>query len=224
MKIQKTELGSALVYILIAIALLAALTVSFMGSDTQQSRSQNAFRTATNIENQIQFIRSVIQECVLTYPQGDASVDDTPGTGTDEGYYNPYPVNPSSGHFTGSTLGAETNDNVEHIRCPGNPGGDQNNHEPLFGGSTGRFLPPAPDLFEDWIYFNGVQTDGSTTFDGVYLTLRSDKSDPFIGEALDRVDTKFATCEAASVTDASDGCPTGYRCLRYWIVGEEPGC
>lgn len=219
--LKNKEKGSALVYILIAIALLTALTVSFLGSDTQQSRSQNAFRLATTIENQIHFIRSAIQECVLTYPRGDASVNSM--STTDAGYIAPYPLTPSSTHFTGSTLGAAANAQVSNLRCPGNPGGDQNNHEPIFGGSTGRFLPPAPALFNDWEYTNGTLTMPGGSDDGVILNLSSSNTDPFITEAFQRVDERFSSCEITLLTSSDAAC-SETNCLIYWINGQEPGC
>ena len=202
------ETGSALVYILIAIALLAALTVSFLGSDTQQSRSQNAFRLATTIENQILFIDSAIQECILTYPRGDASVNSV--TTTDAGYVAPYPLTPSSTHFTASTLGPASAARAEFIRCPGNPGGDQNNHEPIFGGSSGKFLPPPPELFDNVIFVNA----GST----VVIGFSSTRTDPYIFEAFERVDERFSDCEVAI------GVSGGISTLTYYVVGEDPAC
>ncbi|HCK32154.1 MAG TPA: hypothetical protein DHW10_01290, partial [Rhodospirillaceae bacterium] len=114
------ETGSALVYILIAIALMAALTATFVNSDSQQSRSQNSFKLAQDVKSQIQTIKAAIEGCTLLYPGGDITVND--GSTTDAGFHNPFPVNPSSAHFTGSTLGAESDNAVSGLRCPGNPG------------------------------------------------------------------------------------------------------
>ncbi|HRC26074.1 MAG TPA: hypothetical protein PKX87_01435, partial [Alphaproteobacteria bacterium] len=63
--------GSALVYILIAIALLAALTVTFMEPSSQQTTSQNAYKLASDIKAQADFITSSVQECVLSWRGGD---------------------------------------------------------------------------------------------------------------------------------------------------------
>ena len=204
--------GGALVYILIAIALLAALTASFIEPASQQSRAQNAFRLATSIDSQVQFIRAALQDCLLLYPAGGSAVG-----GTDPGYHAPYPVHTDSDYFIGSTLGKAADRNVEFLRCPGNPGGS-NDHTPMFSGSSGRFMPPPPNLFNAWTYYNGAGTVLGETVDGVYVQLASDKSDPFIGESLTKVTSKYASCEADYIVGTgSNGCANGEQCFRIWL-------
>src|SRR5688572_18111001 len=139
---RKQEKGSALVYILIAIALLAALTATFMDSSSQQTSSQNTFNTVTNLNSQISFITSAVQECVLSYPQGDNALANTTNV--------PFPINPTSTYLSGPAA----NNNVANVRCPGNPG-NSNVHSVIFGGSSGKFMPPPPNLFNAWNYYNG---------------------------------------------------------------------
>jgi type II secretory pathway pseudopilin PulG len=107
---QGTENGSALVYILIAIALLAALTVSFMQNSSQQTSSQNTFKSAAVIQGQADIIRSSIQECILMYPGGDDCINGGSGTcnaaataGTDPAALENYPINPDSSFYTNAT-------------------------------------------------------------------------------------------------------------------------
>lgn len=216
----RDQRGSALIYILIAIALLGALTISFMEPSSQQTSSQNSFKTVAGVHSQIEMIRSVIQECILRYPGGDNTIDIS-DSGTDPYAVNPYPIKPNSTHYTGATLGAASNRNVENLRCPGNPGNDQN-HVKVFGGSTGKYLPPPPDFFDDWQYYNGR--------DGVFFWMQTNKSDAFLASALDKLDDNFSECEA-DVIDATSGavdmdtagtaeteCPNGYMCFRVWVV------
>ncbi|MCB1562376.1 MAG: hypothetical protein KDJ75_02270 [Alphaproteobacteria bacterium] len=220
---RAAEKGSALVYILIAIALLAALTVTFMEPSSQQTSSQNTFKTVTALEGQESVIRSAIQQCVLSYPKGDNTINIS-GGGTDPGARRNYPINPDSDHYLTATPGKSGDRLVRNIRCPGNnPGGaNKKNHEKIFGGSDGKYLPPAPDMFEDWQYYNGE--------DGVYFWTQTDKSDAFLMSALTKLDSKFSTCEA-DVTDATGGaedldsagtaltqCPAGYVCFRVWLI------
>lgn len=216
---HKTERGSALIYILIAIALLAVLTASFMDSSSQQTTSQNTFNTVTDLNTQINFIRSSVHECVLTYPEGDQSSAFAATTPTNI----PYPILPTSSYFTGSTLGVAPDDAVKFLRCPGNPG-TNNNHAVIFGGSSGKFLPPAPKLFSEWYYYNGN--------DGVYFVIGSDKTDAFISTALQKLDDQFSECEADIIdataapayltTDNSTAigliCPVGHLCFRVWMI------
>lgn len=195
---KEGEAGSALVYILIAIALLAALTVTFMEPSSQQTSSQNVFKTMTEVESQANVIRSAIQECVLAYPKGDSTII-TSGVGmTDEGARKNFPINPNSDHYASATPGKSGDRLVKNIRCPGNnPGAaDVADHEPIFGGTGGKFLPPKPDLFSDWEYYNGN--------DGVFFWTSTSKTDEFLVTALSKLDDKFAECEA-DVIDATGG-------------------
>jgi hypothetical protein len=223
---RTSEKGSALVYILIAIALLAALTVSFMEPSSQQTSSQSTFKSVSALQGQIDTIRSAIQECVLIYPNGDSTVDTTTGTGTDPDANTRFPIKPNSTHLptTGSYRAA--NRNVSNLRCPGNNDGLEEQHRRLFGGSTGKFMPPAPDLFEDWQYYNGQ--------DGVYFWIRTTKSDAFLTSALDKLDAKYSDCEvdvidatggAVSLDDAGTAettCANGETCFRVWLISTSP--
>lgn len=112
-----SEAGSALVYILIAIALLAALTVSFMEPSSQQTSSQNTFKTTSALQGQIDIIRSAIQECVLLYPNGDSTINTAPA-GSDPNPYVRYPINPDSTHYSSATPGRSGDRLVRNMRCP----------------------------------------------------------------------------------------------------------
>lgn len=212
---KNAESGSALVYILIAIALLAALTFTFMEPSSQQTSSQGATRIQLEMENQASTIRSAIQECVLSYRKGDKSID-IGNAGTDPHARRNFPIKPNSTHYNGATIPPTAGRLVRDIRCPGDPGNDNHNHARIFGSLSGKFLPSPPDLFEDWEYYNGR--------DGVFFWTKTDKSDAFISTALEKLDDKMSECEA-DVIDArsaprnldSDGdvsCDAGYRCFR----------
>lgn len=207
------ESGSALVYILIAIALLAALTVSFMQPSSQQTSSQSGFRTLTEVKNQIDTIRSGIQECVLRYPNGDQAAAIAT---SDPGALAEYPLKPNSTYL--DTPAA--NRNVRGIRCPGKFTGTANNHSSIFSGSSGKFLPPPPDLFSEWQYYNGA--------DGVFFWIGTNKSDSFLKTSLEKLDGNFGDCEA-DIIDATSTvqnldnlgavqCAAGNLCLRIWMI------
>ena len=212
------ERGSALIYILIAIALLALLTITFMQPASQQTQSQNSLKTVSDLGTQIDFIRSAVQECVANFYKGDATIDTSP-SGSDPGASLRYPIAPNSTHFTGATPGPATGRLVKDLRCPGNPGDDKS-HVPIFGGSGGKYLPPAADLFNDWQWYNGD--------DGVFFWTSTDKTDAYIQTALNKLVTKYATCEA-DVVDAKGGaqdldsghsvqCPAGSLCFRIRMI------
>lgn len=218
-KIQANpQSGSALIYILIAIALLAALTVSFMQPSGNQTQTQNAFKAVSELQSQIDFIRSAVHECVLSHPGGDVTINNA-GGGTDPGADRRYPINPGSTHFTGATVGPKTAPETRwarHIRCPGNPGDDQN-HATIFGGATGKFLPPPPSLFEEWQWYNGT--------DGVFFWIASARSDAFIDSAYQKLSEGLATCEFNIVNGSANldaagttSCAAGQKCFRVWMI------
>jgi len=209
MKIRRAaQKGSALVYILIAIALLAALTATFMDSSSQQTSSQSTYNSVTDISSQVNLIRSTIQECVLTYPAGDTAL---------AGSVNiPYPLNPDSAYLLNPN--SANNNVVSALRCPGNPG-TSNDHAKIFGGSSGKFMPPPPKLFENWQYYNGA--------DGVFFYTRTTKTDSFLATALAKLDEQFSECEADVITGAYNlttlggagpACPASNLCFRVWLI------
>lgn len=218
MKRLKTQNGSALVYILIAIALLALLTATFMDSSSNQTTSQSTLNTVTELNSQIGLIRSALQECILTYPEGAADI-----TGAANNV--PYPINPSSTYFTAPASPA-ANNNVGNIRCPGNDQGHVKSHGAIFGGSSGKFMPPAPKLFNDWVYYNGV--------DGVFFYTSTNKTDSFLVTAMNKLDDQFSECESDVINNAAAGtalnitsagasgpnCPANSYCFRVWIIAQ----
>lgn len=201
-----TQRGSALIYILIAIALLGALTMSFVEPSNQQSRSQNSYKVATEIRAQAEVYRAAIQDCILTYPAGDVS-----NPTKYAGYNEPYPVTPSSTYLPVGLRDAA--EKASSLRCPGNPG-DSTSHSAIFGGSTGRFAPATPALFSEWKYAND-----ST---GVYLVARTDKTDMYLQEGLQKADAMFSACEATYISGNTAPCATGFYCLQVWVIRHTP--
>lgn len=208
--------GSALVYILVAIALIGTLTVTMLNGASQSARSQKAFQLAAALEGQIKLYESTIQECIINYPSGDSSIN---GSGiTDAGYIAPYPLAPNSTHFTGSTLGPAASNTASDVRCPGDPGID-NNHSPLFGPTIGHFAPPPPSKLSNWLYYNLAGTVTGDNVDGVYLQTSSTTSDAYIQDAMQKIASKYSNCKIDYIVgNGSNGCQNGGYCLRYWLV------
>lgn len=214
----QNQRGSALVYILIAIALLAALTVSFMQPSSQQTSSQNSFKLTSDLASQIEFIRTNVQECVVVYSRGDITIDNT-GGGTDPGANKTFPIKPTSTHLVDPVTPPSSPNLVKDLRCPGNPG-DNADHQAIFSGNSGKFLPPPPALFSDWQWYNGT--------DGVFFWIETDKSDAYIMSALNKLDAQYGKCEADIIDSTSADkdmdnastvtCPTGSVCFRVWMI------
>lgn len=222
-----TQRGSALVYILIAIALLAALTVSFMEPSSQQTQSQGTFNLAADLAAQADFVRTTVQECVVLYPGGDAgALPPNPQVQ----FNQPFPLDPREAYLTDPVVGGDPL--VKDIRCPGNPGDDPN-HEPIFSGRSGKFMPPPPPMFGPWQWYNGP--------DGVFFWTVSGNTDAFINTALTRLNEQFGECEADFIQSgalsvsmesaAAVSCPSNSYCFRVWLITSptslfpnEPGC
>jgi len=209
--------GGALVYIMIAIALLTALTMAFVRPGGQGASTQNAFRLAMELNSQARIIRSAIQDCILRFPAGDAAI-------TQDEYYHPYPLGPDSPQFSTPTPNA----GVQYLKCPGTGSGDSvDDEQPIFGGVFQSFLPPAPKIMnpEGWVYANGTVTAHGETRKGVYFRIYSSKSDPYIDEAFEKMKEMFAACEADFIIgDGSNGVPAGQKSFRIWIIRKEPAC
>lgn len=220
----KNEQGSALVYILIAIALLAALTVSFMEPSSQQTQSQNTFKLTSELASQADFIRTAVQECVVLYGGGDSGIDHTM-SGSNPGANKRFPLDPRSTYLTSPST--ETNALVKELRCPGNPGDNpappytpNPDHAPIFSGNSGKFMPPAPALFGEWQWYNGL--------DGVFFWISSNKTDAYIESALEKLDEQYGHCEAdviisgTSATDLTNAgdvkCPANSSCFVLWMI------
>jgi len=225
MNMRELQSGSALIYILIAIALLALLTSTLIEPASQQSQTQNATNLVSEMQGQVSLIASALDECILTYPDQDSELTTTQQKNA------PYPINPKDPYFTSQSAvpAVATVQDVSGIRCPGNPGGTgatNQNHALIFGGTSNKFMPPPPNQFTAWQYYNGA--------DGVFIFTRTDKTDAYITSALAKLDAKYSACQAdvidassSAVTISSDTvpgdsaaktCASGGKCFRYWIV------
>jgi len=216
LKMHHKQAGGALLYILIAIGLIAALTVSLSGNTGSLSNTQNAAKLKMELKSHIEYMRNAINECVLNYPDGDPTIN--VASTTDSNYIAPYPLTPNSSHFTGSTLGVAASHSAEYLRCPGNPGID-NNHTPLFGGASGKTYPPVHPVVGTWYYKNRTTTFAGETVAGVYIRFGTNKTDNYIKLALSELAAEYGTCEADYIIgDGTNGCASDTTCFRIWIV------
>lgn len=223
MAIESGEQGSALVYILIAIALLAALTISFMEPSSQQTQSQNSFNLTSELAAQSEFIRTAVQECVVIHSGGDAGALSAVPVAQ---FNQPFPINPGASYYDNNTVDPDniSDNRVEHLRCAGNPG-DNPDHQLIFAGKSGKFLPPPLPLFEPWEWYNGP--------DGVFFWTRTHATDAYINTALEKLNEQFGPCEADIVRTSGtsinmdnagdavcpyDGTDGDSYCFRVWMV------
>lgn len=178
------EKGSVLFYIFLAVGLLAALTFSFVNSSTENTTTQNAYRAAEELYGQSTLIRAAILECTIQYPGGGGDIDGDTDIDADDNPNSPYPVEPT---MVDNPHGVAGDDTVANLTCTGAPTGE----EVMFGANTlgkSRFLPPPVSGFGDWVYHNDAT--------GVYITVTASGSSAATLNALSRIESKFAACEA----------------------------
>jgi hypothetical protein len=211
------ESGNVLLYVFLAVGLLAALTYAYVKDSRENAASQGSVRITEELFSQANMIRSAVMQCAMEYPGGGGNMDDTGGSAgkidNADNPNNPYPINPSSalnakapaGCTTTSSasgcVSAAANDQVRNLTCVGAPLGSTN----MFQGANnqGRFLPPPAAGFTEWTYVNDTN--------GVYIQTTG-SNDGTTSLALSRFMNKFATCQA-DLNYA--GC--GANCLTVWI-------
>lgn len=207
LRLSACERGSVIIYILMAIGLLAALTFSFSQGTRENVTTQVGHRTAEDLYIQASVIRGAIVECATQYPQGgdgtnnnDPDIDGDGDVDDDDNPNNPYPVNPS---HPDNPHGVAGDDSVRNLSCTGAPANEAN----IFQGTNnkGRFLPPPPAGFGEWEY-------GNTT-DGVYIRIEPTVASTIASDALTRLLAKYATCQA----DLDYG-SCGANCLTIWVT------
>lgn len=212
-KLAHENRGNVLFYILIAIALMGALTYSFAKDSRTNLTTQMGHKASEELYIQASLIRAAILECSIQYPQGGGDMDNNGVVDASDNPNNPYPINPSSALILRAPAGCTTtsnatgcvsaaaNDQARNMVCVGAPIGQAN----IFQGANnkGRFLPPPPSGFGEWEYLNDTN--------GVRIRITAGAS--AIGsDALARLQAKFANCQA----DVNYGaCGTG--CMTIWV-------
>lgn len=197
---NRLEKGNVLFYVFIAVALLGALTFAFTKDSRESYSAQRAVQIAEDLFVQANMIRSAAVECTIEYPAGGGDLDLSGVIDATDNPNNPFPINPSSVNTPNAPAGlaAAGNDNVRNLTCVGAPAARAN----MFQGSKnqGRFLPPPPSGFAEWVYVNNNA--------GVRITITGPNSAMAI-DALTRLKNKFDDCQAAL--------DTGTRTLTVWI-------
>jgi hypothetical protein len=198
-KYSSTERGNALLYVLLAVGLLAALTYFYAQDSRENYSSQAAISISESLFAQANMIKSAVVQCTLEFPGGGGDMDASGSIDSSDNPNNPYPLNPSdalnlkadpggcttTGNATGCIPKA-ANDQVKNLQCIGAPAGQA----AMFTGASnqGRYLPPPPSNFTDWVYVND-----ST---GVYIKTTGN-GDAASVSALTRLLAKFTSTQAS---------------------------
>jgi hypothetical protein len=185
-----------------AVGLMAALTYAYVKDSRENFSAQSAVRIAEELFVQANLIRSAVQQCAMEFPQGGGNMDNTGGSAgvidAADNPNNPYPVKPT---FAFNPHGVAGDDTAKNLTCTGAPTASAS----MFQGTNnqGRFLPPPPSGFSEWVYKNDAN--------GVYLQTTGPQDAAAIN-ALGRLMSKFNTCQA----DLNYGA-CGARCFAVWV-------
>ncbi len=87
--------GNALLYVLLAVGLLAALSYSYVKDSRENYASQSAVQIAETLYSQVNMIKGAIVQCALEYPGGGGDMNKDGVIDTNDNHNNPYPLNPS---------------------------------------------------------------------------------------------------------------------------------
>lgn len=223
---RPAERGNALLYVFLAVGLLAALTYAYTKDSRENYSAQSGVRLAEELAAQINMIKAAVVQCTLEYPGGGGDMDNSGVINYSDNPNNPYPINPSSALIlrapAGCTatsnadgcLAAAADDDVRNLVCVGAPIGEA----AIFQGANnqGRFLPPPPAGFSEWVYVNDTSGSPAPNGKGVYIRITA-PDDAAAVQALDRLMSKFSADQA----DLNyGGC--GARCFTAWIL-RNPG-
>lgn len=193
------EGGNALLYVLLAVGLLAALTYSYVKDGRENYASQSSVQISSTLYSQINMIKSAVMECVAEYSGGGGDLNGDGVIDGDDNHNNPYPLSPSNALNLAAPGGCTTtsnaagcipqagNDEVIGLQCIGAPAGAA----AMFSGSSnqGRFLPPPPNGFTPWVYKN----DASGTY--IQITFPNDAAAAI---ALNRLLGQFTSNQAGA--------------------------
>ena len=212
--IGQKDSGNALLYVFMAIGLLAALTYSFVKGSRENYNVQNSARIAEEMYVQVNLMKSSIMQCRMEYIEGGGDLDGDGLTDESDNYNTAFPLEPTNPLHDNAPACCATNggasgcissavsDDVRNLKCIGAPIREAN----MFTGqnNSGAFLPPKPQGFEEWTYKNDAN--------GVYLQIISTRENMSYESTLTRLLNKFATCQADI-----DYNNCGENCLTVWV-------
>lgn len=204
--------GSIVLYLLAGIAMLATITFYITQGVKEQRLNRQVTENVPMIINDLYKIESIINRCVLTYPDpidvdadGDIDANDNPNM--------PYPV------YNDLSSGGTDGDDLLDIKCPAAPTADND----VFKNQIGYKLAFLNNGNYDLNYLN-------SSTEGIRLQIhRIAGNDAWWSEARDRIDGKMSSCKTEVNTTVTP-CDTGGGCIHFWIkrmgtsASVEPGC
>jgi len=194
------QAGNILIYIFIAIGLLATLTLAITRDTSTHDLSRQARENTALLIQQADYIRAAFQECAMLYPDGGGDLD---GDGDIDGNDNPYAPYPLSAGSSKQPNGAGASQYLIDQQCTGAPAARAYMFQP-----PNQFRVPQPKVATQWYY--SADADGLRV--SVSYNFPNNVGDKMVEMLAQRLpDCEFTTHDFSST-----------RFLNFWIRKE--GC
>jgi len=197
---EKNTSGNILMYVFIAVGLLAALTVAIVKDGTVRDPVQEARRAADVLIQQSNYLRTAFQECAMLYPDGGGDLD---GDGDVDNNDNPYAPFPLEATDSKQPNGAGASQYLIDQQCTGAPAATAYMFRP-----PSRYNVPDPQITSQWFYEAGSA--------GLRLEVSYSFPDQIRDNVVDILDQRLADCEFSTYDTGST------RFMRFWLRRE--GC
>ncbi len=194
------QAGNILIYIFIAIGLLATLTLAVTRDTSTHDLKRQARENTALLIQQADYIRAAFQECALLYPDGGGDLDGDGDIDNNDNPYTPYPLNAGDPK---QPNGAGASQYLIDQQCTGAPAATAYMFQP-----PNQFRVPQPKVTTRWYYSadaNGLRVSVSYNFPNAV-------GDTMVNMLAQRLpDCEFDTHDFSST-----------RFLNFWIRKE--GC
>lgn len=207
---RRSESGSIIIYILIAIFLTGLLVAAMTTGAKKSASSGQVMEAFQYLQSDIKTVQQSVNECMEVYSKpvdrnGDGTIDATDNPNP------PFPMYCADSTCALSSLSSGTGGTpVANIGCPGAPDGQRvifgknvNNNFKLLGNTSAYTTT----------FFN-------TAAEGVFIRITPSAGSSVWSETLTRLDGAFSKCAASAVVANPD--PLGFDCssgcFYYWIV------
>ena len=201
---SRKQRGSVIVYLMLALALIGLLTAYLSSGSKRAPEAVQSEQYLKKMETDLALISTLIQECILTYPDAVDLNADNLINATD----NPNPPFPVYDDLSTGGVGVPLNE----IRCPGAPVSQQ----VLFSNlQMGRYLELWHDSEITTTYLNNAT-------EGIRITITRASDSDYWSNVLEAIETSRSECSVEINLPA--------RRLYFWVkrnptsVATEIGC
>lgn len=197
--------GSAMLYVVVGLALLGLLIASLTAGTKRAPQTVQYESTLALLQNDMRLVTALIQECIINYPD-PVDLDGNNIINAADNPNAPYPV------YNNLSTG-DTSVPLEEIRCPGAPTAQQKIFDTR---RPGRYLQLWSNPKYDIRYTNSVT-------EGILITIENDSDPDYWQRVRETFDSSNTPCSAEHHNSTDE-------ILHIWIkrnptsASTEPGC